>query len=336
MADVAARLGVSKMTVSRALQRNGSSPRASAEVLRQNILQACEEMGYVMDHTARTFSSQRSGFIAALIPTLNNSNFSETEHGLAQAVEAGGLQLLLGRTDYLVETEERLVKTMLMRRPEGMVLTGDNHSAVTRSLLLAAGIPVVETWDVPAKPIEHSVGFSNADATAALVGYLYAKGYRRIAFLGGTSERDPRGVDRRLGYVRAMQALGLGTGCVVSAGEPPVSMDQGRAAMVQLMQQWPQADAVVCVSDHCAFGALMECHRQGWAVPGRIGIAGFGDFEVGKASFPRITTVAIDCLDLGAKAGALLLRAIAAARSGQRLPAQTVAVPFRIEARESA
>ena len=336
MADVAARLGVSKMTVSRALQRTASSPRAGAEALRQNILQACDEMGYVMDHTARTFSSQRSGFVAALIPTLNNSNFSETEHGLAQAVEAGGLQLLLGRTDYLVETEERLVRTMLMRRPEGVVLTGDNHSAATRGLLQAAGIPVVETWDLPKVPIGHTVGFSNADATAALVHYLHAKGYRRIAFMGGTSERDPRGVDRRQGYSRAMQALGLGAGCVVSAGEPPVSMEQGRAGMQQLMQQWPEADAAVCVSDHCAFGALMECHRQGWAVPGRIGIAGFGDFEVGKSCFPRITTVAMDCVDIGVQAGELLLQAIAAARRGQAFAAQTVLVPFRIEARESA
>lgn len=336
MADVAVRLGVSKMTVSRALQRTDSRRRASAETLRQNILQACNEMGYVMDHTARTFSSQRSGFVAALIPTLNNSNFSETEHGLAQAVEAAGLQLLLGRTDYLVATEERLVKTMLMRRPEGVVLTGDNHSTATRSLLRAAGIPVVETWDLPKVPIGHTVGFSNADATAALVHYLHAKGYRRIAFMGGTSERDPRGVDRRMGYLRAMQTLSLGAGCVVSAGEPPVSMEQGRAGMVQLMQQWPQADAVVCVSDHCAFGALMECHRQGWAVPGRIGIAGFGDFEVGKASFPRITTVAMDCVGIGLQAGELLLQAIAAARRGQGLAAQTVLVPYRIEPRESA
>ena len=149
-------------------------------------------------------------------------------------------------------------------------------------------------------------------------------------------ERDPRGVDRRRGYSSAMQALGLGAGCIVSAGEPPVSMDQGRVGMVQLMQQWPQADAVVCVSDHCAFGALMECHRQGWAVPGRIGIAGFGDFEVGKASFPRITTVAMDCVGIGLKAGALLLQAIELARRGQVLAPQTVLVPYRIEPRESA
>ncbi len=88
MADVAARVGVSKMTVSRALQRSAAgnpSERTASEALRQRILKACNEMGYVIDQTARTFSSKRSGFIAALIPTLNNSNFSDTAHGLAAA-----------------------------------------------------------------------------------------------------------------------------------------------------------------------------------------------------------------------------------------------------------
>ena len=96
MADVAARVGVSKMTVSRALKRSDSSDRSSSEALRQRILAACDEMGYVIDQTARTFSTKRSGFVAALIPSLNNSNFSETAQGLTAAVEASGLQLLLG------------------------------------------------------------------------------------------------------------------------------------------------------------------------------------------------------------------------------------------------
>ncbi len=74
MADVAARVGVSKMTVSRALSREGRSRRSTSEALRQRILQASQEMGYVIDQTARTFSSKRSGFVAALVPALNNSS----------------------------------------------------------------------------------------------------------------------------------------------------------------------------------------------------------------------------------------------------------------------
>lgn len=335
MADVAARVGVSKMTVSRALSRGASSDRATSEALRQRILQACEEMGYVVDQTARTFSSQRSGFVAVLIPSLNNSNFSETAQGITAAVEARGLQVLLGHTDYRVENEERLLRAMLARRPEGVILTGGTHTPAARAMLRAAGVPVVETWDLPAQPVEHTVGFSNAAAAAAMVHHLHGQGYRRIAFIGGTSNRDTRGADRQRGYSEAIRELGLPDGRVIGFGQPPISMAQGGEAVAQLVRQWPDVDAVLCVSDLSAFGALMECHRRGWPVPGRLAIAGFGDFEVARASHPRITTVAVDCTGIGQAAGELLLRAIDGAREGRRPPPETVLIPFRILQRES-
>ena len=334
MADVAAQVGVSKMTVSRALKRLPGDGRRTSEALRLRILQACDRMGYVIDQTARTFSSKRSGFVAAIIPSLNNSNFSETAQGLTAAVESSGLQLLLGYSDYRIENEERLIRTMLMRRPEGVILTGGVHTPHTRSALRAAGIPVVETWDLPADPIEHTVGFSNAEATATLVRHLHAKGYRNIAFIGGTSNRDTRGADRRRGYSEAIKKLGA-HGRVISFGQPPISMAQGAQAVTQLIRQWPQVDAVVCVSDLCAFGALSECLRQGWSVPGRIAIAGFGDFEVSRSCFPRLTTVAIDCVGIGRAAGELLLRAIDASHQNRDLPRETLMIPFHVEQRES-
>ena len=245
------------------------------------------------------------------------------------------MQLLLGYSDYRIETEERLVTAMLTRRPEGVILTGGSHSPKACAMLRAAGIPVVETWDLPAAPIEHTVGFSNAAASAALVRHLHAKGYQNIAFIGGTSNRDTRGADRRRGYSEAIRELGLPDGRVISFGQPPISMAQGAEAIAQLVRQWPDVDAVVCVSDLSAFGALMECQRRGWKVPKRIAIAGFGDFEVSRSCHPRLTTVAVDCAGIGHAAGELLLRAIEAAREGRKLPPETVMIPFRIEQRES-
>jgi LacI family gluconate utilization system Gnt-I transcriptional repressor len=335
MADVAARVGVSKMTVSRALARTGSSARSTSETLRQRILLACREMGYVVDQTARTFSTKRSGFVAALIPALNNSNFSDTAHGLTAALEGSGLQVLLGYTDYDTMTEERLLRAMLSRRPEGVVVTGGSHSSATRKLLEAAGVPVVETWDLPDMPIEHSVGFSNAQAVADLVRQLHAKGYRRIAFLGGVPESDARGADRRRGFEQAMRKLKLDPKRNLSVGQAPVSMEHGAQGVAQLMQRWPDTDALVCVSDHPAFGALAECQRRGWRVPGKLAIAGFGGFEVGAACHPQLTTVAVDCTGIGRAAGELLLRAIEAARDGKRLAPETILMPYRVEMRGS-
>lgn len=335
MADVAARVGVSKMTVSRALNCSEVSTRTKSEALRQRILKTCKDMGYVIDQTARTFASKRSGFVAVLIPALNNSNFSDTVRGLTEAVESSGLQVLLGYTDYDVHTEERLLRAMLTRRPEGVILTGGSHTLVARKLLRAAGVPVIETWDLVTDPIEHTVGFSNALASAELVRQLHGKGYRRIAFLGGVPESDERGSDRRRGFEQAMTELGLDPGRILSVGHAPVSMTDGAQGVAQLMARWPDVQALVCVSDPAAFGALMECQRRGWVVPERIAIAGFGGFEVASACYPQLTTVAVDCVGIGRSAGQLLLRALEATRNGHRLAAATVLVPFRVEMRGS-
>jgi LacI family gluconate utilization system Gnt-I transcriptional repressor len=335
MADIAARVGVSKMTVSRALNREGHSARSSSEALRQRILQTSREMGYVIDQTARTFSTKRSGFVAALLPALNNSNFSDTAHGLTAALESSGLQVLLGYTDYDIHAEERLLQAMLSRRPEAIVVTGGSHTPAARKLLQRAGIPVVQTWDLPDRPVEHCVGFSNAEAVAQLVRQLHEQGYRRMAFLGGVPQSDARGADRRRGFERAMRELGLDATRQLSVGQAPVSMEHGAQGLVQLLLQWPDTDALVCVSDHPAFGAMAECQRRGVPVPGRLAIAGFGGFEVGASCHPRLTTVVVDCFGIGRLAGELLLRAIGASREGRALGPERIIVPYRVERRGS-
>jgi LacI family gluconate utilization system Gnt-I transcriptional repressor len=79
----------------------------------------------------------------------------------------------------------------------------------------------------------------------------------------------------------------------------------------------------------------MECHRHGWSVPGRVAIAGFGDFEVARCSFPRITTVSVDAFEIGRAAGDLMLRAIEASRGGRRIPPELMLMPFKVIQRES-
>jgi LacI family gluconate utilization system Gnt-I transcriptional repressor len=199
-----------------------------------------------------------------------------------------------------------------------------------------AAIPVVETWDLPKSPVQHVVGFSNADATRKLVKYLYGKGYRRIAFIGGSTSRDTRGADRRAGYEATVAELGIGPGRVISFGTPPISMQQGGEAVVRLIEQWPEVEAAICVSDLSAFGAVMECQRRKWPVPKRIAIAGFGDFEVASCCVPSITTVGVHCYDIGHKAGNLLIRAIEGARSARELATETIITDYQVIARESA
>lgn len=331
MTDVARKAGVSTMTVSRALKDGASI----ATETRDKIMQAVEELGYVLDLSAGSLSSKRTGFVAALVPSLNNSNFADTARGLTDALDGSGLQLLLGYTDYSVDQEEKLIETMLRRRPEGIVLVGGRHTDRARKLLESAGIPVIETWDLPPHPINHVVGFSNAEASEKLVRFLYDKGYRKIGFIGGTTNRDTRGADRRLGYERAMAALGLKEARVMSFGTPPISMQQGGEALTRLLEQWPEVEAVMCVSDLSAIGALVECQRRNIAVPGRIAIAGFGDFEISSCSYPDITTVGVHCYDIGRQAGSLLLRAIEGERKERPIASETIITEYEVIARGS-
>jgi LacI family gluconate utilization system Gnt-I transcriptional repressor len=332
MSDVARRAGVSAMTVSRAL-RDGAS---IAPETRQRIMRAVEEVGYVVDEAARSLVSRRTSFIAVLIPSINNSNFADTVRAITEVLDATGIQLLLGYTDYSIDNEERLIKTMLRRRPEGMIVTGGKHTARARTLLRQANIPVIEMWDLPIEPIQHVVGFSNADAAGALARYIYQRGYRKIGFIGGTSDRDTRGAERRTGYEAALKELGLPATRVVSVSTPPVSMKHGAEAILQLIELYPDVDAVMCTSDLPAFGAIMECRRRGWVVPGRISVAGFGDFELASCSDPTITTVGVNCFEIGLQAGQLILRAIGAARDGQNVPPETIITDYEVISRESA
>ncbi len=329
MADVADYAGVSTMTVSRALKKDG---RVSEDT-RKRILQAVDKLGYVLDQAAGSLSSRRTGFVAALVPSINNSNFSDTARGITDALENSGLQLLLGYTDYSTEKEEKLIQSMLQRRPEGIILTGGSHTPQARRMLENSGIPVVETWEIPEDPIDHVVGFSNSEVMADLVRALAARGYRKFGYIGGTTARDTRGSLRRAGFLKAVEELGLGPGRVISFGVPPISIEQGAQAVVSMLERWPDTDVVLCVSDLSAFGALMECQRRGMKVPGDIAIAGFGDYEISAFCHPRITTVNVDCYGIGKLAAGRLLQAI---NGGGSAGDELTLTSYKVILRESA
>ncbi|WP_374802912.1 LacI family DNA-binding transcriptional regulator [Paracoccus zhouxuedongae] len=312
MADVARLAGVSPMTVSRAFKRDASVSDAT----RSAILKAADELGYVFDSTASSLRSQRTDFVAVTIPSINNANFADTVRGLSDGLKARGLQILLGSTDYDIAEEERLVEQLLRRRPEAIVVTGGRHTDRTRHLLDKAAIPVIETWDLPAQPIGHVVGFSNAQAVRALVDHLIARELHRIAFIGGDADRDTRGSDRRAGFIAAMQTRGLDASRLIAAGTPPISMREGADAMARLLTDLPDTQAVICVSDLSAFGALTECQRRGIDVPGQIAIAGFGDYEIAGIAVPPLTTINPFPRQIGERAAELILSILDGEQTG--------------------
>ncbi|HRK18287.1 MAG TPA: LacI family DNA-binding transcriptional regulator [Hyphomicrobiaceae bacterium] len=304
MIDVARAAGVSAMTVSRALKRDG---RISPET-RRLILQKVDELGYVPDRLAGSFSSQKSGFVSVLVPSLNNPHFAETASGLQEILNPAGLQLLLGYTGYSAAQAEYLIEMMLERRPEALIVTYDSHTPKARKLLEQSGIPVVEIWEMPQHPIQHVVGFSNRKASAEMTAHLITSGRRNIAYIGECDDSGTRGAERRKGFRDAMRRAGLDPSRQVALAAPPINMMQGREALRTILERWPETDAIMCVSDPAAFGALTECRALGRRVPEDIAVAGFGDFEISRCSIPPISTIVVDALDIGRQTGQLVLR----------------------------
>lgn len=326
MKDVARVAGVSVMTVSRAFRKDASVRQDT----RDTILKVAEELGYVFDSTAANLRTQKTGFVAVTIPSINNANFAETVAGLSEAMGDHGLQVLLAYTNYDKTQEEAAIEQLLRRRPEAIAVTGGQHTPRARRLLAGAGIPVVETWDLPDDPIGNVVGFSNAATMAEMVRELVNSKYRRIAFIGGDADRDTRGADRRAGFLAAMREQGLDGSRLIETGPPPISMREGAAAMERLLELHPDTEAVVCVSDLSAFGALTECQRRGIQVPDQMAIAGFGAYEIAAISVPPLTTIDPFPRRIGEQAAEVLLDAL-----NSEAPSRTVFIEPRLAIKAS-
>ena len=302
MVDVARLAGVSTMTVSRALRPDASASKKT----REKILNAADRLGYILDSTAAGLSTRKTGLVAATIPSINNANFARTVAGLTEGLQDTGLQVLLGYTGYDLLEEERLVETLLRRRPEAIVVTGGVHTERCRRYLAASGVPVVEIWDLPTSPIDHVVGFSNAKAGRTMARYLYGRGYRKISFIGGHTARDVRGAERRRGFEEALEEFGLDTDRLWDSEFPIFTMAEGAAAMSELLLQYPDTEAVMCVSDLSAFGAMTTCNRSGLKVPDNIAIAGIGAYDISANCFPQITTLDVSSYQIGAEAAKVI------------------------------
>ncbi|WP_114011628.1 LacI family DNA-binding transcriptional regulator [Cohaesibacter intestini] len=302
--DVAEAAGVSPMTVSRAL-RNVSFV---TEETRLRIQQAVDQLGYVPNKAAGSLSSRKSGFVAMLLPSLNNQHLAETVHILTLELEKADKQLLLGYTDYLPDKEEELIETMLRHRPEALILCYDGHSQEARRRLDKVTIPVIELWETPDDAVQHTVGFSNFKAAYDMTRALLAKGYQRVAFLGEVNDEGSRAGARREGFTAAMQDAGLSAHRVTHTATMPISLEAAADTCNRLLDAFPDTDCIFCVSDPAAFGAMSALVERGVTIPDQIGLAGFGNFEISRFTHPPIATVGVDPVLIGKKAAELLLR----------------------------
>jgi LacI family gluconate utilization system Gnt-I transcriptional repressor len=154
------------------------------------------------------------------------------------------------------------------------------------------------------------VGFSNYEAGRLAARYLIGKGFTRIGAVASKREGevgDHRGEERIRGFEDELRFSGHSTDYILRHGRAPVSYDQGAAAIGILLDRVPDLEAVFAVSDLSAVGVVMECQRRGVAVPDRLSVMGFGDFEIGREINPPLTTIHVDFHALGQRTGQLVI-----------------------------
>ncbi|MEX3960095.1 LacI family DNA-binding transcriptional regulator [Trinickia sp. EG282A] len=300
LSDLARLTGVTKVTVSRAL----NSPELVSSETLARIREAVRQTGYTPDLVAGSLASNRSRLIVALIPAMAGGVFQETVTALTTELDAAGYQLLLGQSGYDESREEALLEAIIGRRPAGIVLTGVVHSEASRQKLRASGIPVVETWDITRTPLDMLIGFSHQKVGESAARYLRERGTKRPAIV---TPGDRRAQLRADAFIGAFD--GDWTIPVISVASP-ASLGDGRRALAALLDEHPSIDAVFCGADIMALGVLIEARHRGVAVPRRLKVVGYGDQTFAVDTDPPLTTIRIDGTRIGKLAASMLIAKI--------------------------
>src|SRR5699024_5016619 len=143
--------------------------------------------------------------LADLIPAVSSSVFAETIQGIDSVLAPQGYHLFIGTTEYDLHEEETMLRALLGRRPDGVVLVGTEHTSNAHTLLATAGVPLVETWELADEPIDSVVGFSNYEAMGTLFDYAADLGYKYPILAGRFSGDDGRALSRRKAFEDGMQ-----------------------------------------------------------------------------------------------------------------------------------
>ncbi|MGR3592487.1 MAG: LacI family DNA-binding transcriptional regulator [Limimaricola soesokkakensis] len=300
LAEVAARAGVSPITVSRALRR----PDTVQAETRARIDVAVAALGYVPDPAARALATGRADVIGVLIPSATNAVFTDVLSGIYDCLAESRFDVQYGITRYEPATEEKLLGVFLRQRPAGLIIAGIDQTEAARRLLDRANCPVVQIMETGPDPVDMMVGFSHHDAAAAATRHLIDRGYRRPGFLG--ARMDPRTQRRFAGFRAEAEAHGVFDPDRLETTDLPSSVGCGAELLRALLARHPETDAVFCNNDDLALGALFEAMRMKIPVPEQLGICGFNDLEMMRAAEPPLTSVRTNRFEMGTRAAEMI------------------------------
>ena len=306
--DIADQLGLSVMTVSRAL----SDQPNVREDTKKKVLKAAREIGYTPDHIAKSLVLRRTHTIGVVVPEITHSFFPEVIRGIEKVTYSAGYHLILAHSAEDVVREADAIRTLIAKRVDG-ILISTVQSVEDYSLykqFIKRGEPIVFFDRVVRGLGAPCVCVDDKGSARRITEHLIEHGYRRIAHLGGPPKVSI-GKSRLDGFREALRKANVPlpeTYVVVSGFHESGGYD----AMRQLLEL-PAAkrpEAVVAVNDPAAFGAIRAILEAGLRIPEDIAIVGFSDdIRAGLMATP-LTTVRQPAYEIGRRAAIELIALI--------------------------
>ena len=334
--DIAQHVGVSIMTVSKALR---DAPDVSAAT-KANIKIVAQQMGYVPDSSAQGLRTKTTKLFGLLIPATTNPVYARMVMAIEERAHELGYDILFAHSLNKPEREELCLRRFLSRRVDGLLISPVYRFEAEARIyqeVLASKTPVV----LLGPPAAFCKSFVSVEIEELIASYdatqhLLALGHKRIAYLTGPPTA-PWAHDRFEGYRRALREAGLDVDdkLVFQSGS---TIEDGTKAALQLLNEGCDATAVQAVSDLVAIGCANALLSQGLKIPEDISLVGFGNVLAAEYFRVPLTTIRQPKFRLGVAAMEMMRQLLRGERvESKRQPAELIvrastAPPPRIEA----
>lgn len=301
IADVAARAGVSKTTVSRVLNGRGELDGETAARVRSVIA----ELGYVPSARAVGLARGRTRIVGMLVPSLIWPWMGEVVQGAVDVVETSGYGLLLFTCNQGAQSMRQFAAQVSAKSFDGLLVIEPEGTLDYITQLPGRGLPVVLIDDRGSRRVFPSVATTNRSGGSAAAEHLIGLGRHRPLMVTG-SARWGCTQDRTSGFADAYAAAGLPIDPRLIV-EGDFTLECGRLAVQRLLADGVKFDAVFAHNDLSAGGAMQAVREAGLSVPGDVAVVGFDDVPYALHTDPPLTTVHQPMRGMGEAAARMLI-----------------------------
>lgn len=300
LADIAERVGVSTVTVSKAL----SGQKGVSEEVREKIRSIAEDLGYQQPSAVRKSQNHKNFNIGILISerflVKYESFYWQMYQAVATRATAEECFTMLEVIGIAEEENGRLPKLVQERKVDGIIVIGKMMDDYLQHLNTEAGIPVIYLDYYNGREASDSVISNSYYGTYELTYYLYRMGHRKIAYVGTLLAMESI-TDRYFGYQKALLELGLEQkkGWVLDDRHIETG-EIDTVNMLQIPKDMPTA--FVCNCDLTASFLIKKLKDNGYRVPEDISVVGFDNYLYPGLSDIQITTYEVDLKEMAKKA----------------------------------